>query len=61
MGLRGYHDLLHARQKLLRLGQRQTKMRDIAEPTALGHLDNVVTGRRTISLSLNQSQNPAHQ
>ena len=31
VGLRGDHRLLHPRQKLLRLGQRQAQIRDIAK------------------------------
>jgi Fe2+ transport system protein FeoA len=60
-GLRGHHDLLHARQKLLRLGQRQTQMCDIAKRATLGDLDHVVTSRQAIGLSLNEPQHPAHQ
>src|SRR5271165_5388380 len=42
-GLRGDHRLLHARQELLRLGQRQPQMRDIAKVAGRPDLHDVDT------------------
>src|SRR5208283_2310874 len=60
VGLRGDHRLLHARQKLLRLGQRQPQMRDIAKVAGRPDLHDVDTRSGAISLRFDQPQNPPH-
>jgi hypothetical protein len=60
LGLRGDHRPLHPCQKLLRLGQCQAQVRDIAKiagPTDLQHVD---IQYRVIRSRLDQTQNPSH-
>src|SRR5271157_5389142 len=60
VGLRGDHRLLHARQKLLRLEQRQPQMRDIAKVAGRHDLHDVDTRSGAISLRFDHPQNPPH-
>src|SRR5208283_1274301 len=60
VGLRGDHRLLHARQKLLRLGQRQPQIRDIPKVAGRPELHDVDTRSGAISLRFDQPQNPPH-
>src|SRR5271166_3924081 len=60
VGLRGDHRLLHARQELLRLGQRQPQMRDIAKVAGRPDLHDVDTRSGAISLRFDHPQNPPH-
>ena len=58
--LRGDDRLLHASQKLLRLGQRQTQVRDIAKIAASAELHHVNTRPAAFVPGLDQPQNPPH-
>src|SRR5271166_3176266 len=60
VGLHSDHRLLHARQKLLRLGQRQPQVRDIAKVAACPDFHHVDTRSGAISLRFDQPQNPPH-
>ena len=60
VGLRGDHRLLHARQKLLGLGQCQAQMRDIVKIAGRSDLHDVDTRSGAISLRFDQPQNPPH-
>src|SRR5690348_15796313 len=58
--LGGGDDLLHARQKLLRLVERQTQVGDISKGAGPGDLDYDHIAGRTIRPRFNQPQNPTH-
>ena len=60
VGLRGDDLLLNTRQKLLRFGQRQTQMADIAKTIRSVDLHDVGTARLTIDIRFDQPQNPSH-
>src|SRR5271165_2487260 len=60
VGVRGNHRLLHARQELLRLGQRQPQRRDIAKVAGRPDLHGVDTWSGAIRLGFGQPQNPPH-
>jgi len=60
VGLRGDDSLLNTRQKLLRFGQRQTQMADIAKTIRPVDLHDVGTARLTIDTRFDQPQNPSH-
>jgi hypothetical protein len=60
VGLRGDDLLLNTRQKLLRFGQRQTQMADIAKTIRPVDLHDVGTARLTIDTRFDQPQNPSH-
>src|SRR3954453_16163001 len=58
--LRRDNGLLHATQKLLRLGQGQTKIRDLTKVSELLEFQHVDTPSRSISSHLHQANNPPH-
>src|SRR5271157_4829779 len=59
VGLRGDHRLLHARQELLRLGQRQPQMRDIAKVAGRPDLHDAIPGPGlSVSVSTNRKTHP---
>ena len=60
VGLRGNDRLLNARQKLLRLGQRQPQIRDVAKVVGPADLHHVDTPRPAVSPRFDQLQNPPH-
>jgi hypothetical protein len=61
VGLRGSNILLNARQQLLRFGQRQTQVGEIAKTIRPTDLHNVETSGLTIvDPGSNQSQHPFH-
>src|SRR5271165_3198240 len=58
-GLRGDHRLLNTRQKLLRLGQRQPQMRDIAKVAGRPDLHDAIPGPGlSVSVSTNRKTHP---
>jgi hypothetical protein len=60
LGLRGNHRLLYPAQKLPRLGQCQSKIRDISEIAEFAELQNVPASLRPVGARLNQTYNPTH-
>ena len=60
VGLRGYHRLLHARQDLLCLGQRQPQIRNVAKVVGPADLHHVDTAGPVVSSRFDQLQNPPH-
>ena len=58
--LRGDDRLLHARQKLLRLGQRQPQIGYVAGPVRPADLHYVYTGQPAGHAGLDQLQHPTH-
>src|ERR1700712_3071186 len=60
VGLYGDHHLLQAREDLLRLGQCQPQLRDIAEVTKRLNIHHVDDPRRAIDPGFDQAQDPPH-
>jgi hypothetical protein len=60
LGLRGDNRLLSPAQKLPRLGQRQSKIRDISEIAESAEFQNLEASLRPVGARLNQTYNPTH-
>jgi hypothetical protein len=60
VGLTGNHRFLNARQKLLRLGQRQAQVRDLAKTFRPADLHHVGAPQAGIIACLDQPQHPPH-
>jgi hypothetical protein len=58
--LRGDNGLLYATEKLLRLSQRQTKVRNLTKVAELSDLQYVDAPSRLVSSHLHQANNPPH-